>query len=59
MKLPRFNLRTLLIVTMLSGPVLAGAWLGGRSIWREYRTWRAWEEGRTYPAAVEYVDKGP
>jgi len=58
MKLPRFTLRTLLIVTMLGGPALAGAWLVCRAAWRDYRIWRAWEEGRTYPAAVEYIDKG-
>jgi len=56
MKLPRFSLRTLLIVTMLAGPALAGTWLFSREVWRELRIWRAWDEGRSYPAAVEYID---
>ena len=58
MKLPQLSLRTLLIVAMLAGPALAGAWLMCREGLREYRIWRAWDEGRTYPAAVEYIDKG-
>lgn len=59
MKLPQLSLRTLLIVAMLAGPALAGAWWGGSAVWREFRILYAWEvEGRTYPAAVEYIDKG-
>jgi hypothetical protein len=27
------------------------------SVCREARIWRTWDEGRTYPAAVEYVNK--
>lgn len=55
----RFSLRTLLLLTAVGGPLLAGAWFVGRAMWRDYRIWHAWEvEGRTYPAAVEYVDKG-
>lgn len=52
----RYSLRTLLIVSLIAAPALAGTWWFCRMAYRDYRIWRAWEEGRSYPGAVEHID---
>jgi hypothetical protein len=56
--MPRYKQRTLLILLAILPPLLAAASWTWRVGWRDYRIWRAWGKGRSYPASVDYIDNG-